>query len=115
MIGRPRGFGVVVGLLLWGADRARRGGRTESVPGWGTSLFVGAAQALALAQGAVWAGGSDERLPLDAAIVFAPAGGLVVDALRFDLAAELHKRLGEGTLEAYVAGVPSEKRLRSPA
>jgi undecaprenyl-diphosphatase len=42
---------VVFGLLLWGVDRARRGGRTEDVPGWGTSLFVGLAQALALVPG----------------------------------------------------------------
>ena len=41
-----------------------------------------AAQQLARVQGAVWAGGSDERLPLEAAIVFAPAGPLVVLALR---------------------------------
>lgn len=33
---------------------------------------------------------------------------LVVDALRFDLAAALCEWLGEGTLEAYVANVPSE-------
>lgn len=33
---------------------------------------------------------------------------LVVDALRFDLAAALCERLGEGTLEAYLANVPSE-------
>ncbi len=41
-----------------------------------------AAQQLARAQGAVWAGGSGERMALDAAIVFAPAGPLVVEALR---------------------------------
>jgi propanol-preferring alcohol dehydrogenase len=41
-------------------------------------------QAFAREMGAVWAGGSPERPPeeLDAAIVFAPAGGLVVEALR---------------------------------
>jgi undecaprenyl-diphosphatase len=42
---------VVFGLLLWGVDRAQRGGRAEDVPGWGTSLFVGVAQALALVPG----------------------------------------------------------------
>jgi undecaprenyl-diphosphatase len=42
---------VVFGLLLWGVDRARRGGRAEDVPGWGVSLFVGVAQALALVPG----------------------------------------------------------------
>jgi propanol-preferring alcohol dehydrogenase len=43
-----------------------------------------AAQALALALGAAWAGGSDELPPeeLDAAIVFAPVGALVPAALR---------------------------------
>ena len=41
-----------------------------------------AAQAFALRMGAVWAGGSSEAKPLDAAIIFAPAGELVVTALR---------------------------------
>lgn len=43
-----------------------------------------AAQTMALSLGAVWAGGSDMPPPrlLDAAIVFAPIGSLVVDALR---------------------------------
>lgn len=42
------------------------------------------AQRFALALGAVWAGGSDEAAPepLDAAILFAPVGGLVPIALR---------------------------------
>jgi propanol-preferring alcohol dehydrogenase len=42
------------------------------------------AQAFALALGAVWAGGSDAAPPeqLDAAIIFAPVGSLVVNALR---------------------------------
>ena len=48
---------VLFGLLLWLADRAPRGragaapeGRGR-LPGWGTSLFVGVAQALALVPG----------------------------------------------------------------
>ncbi|MDF2447008.1 MAG: alcohol dehydrogenase [Moraxellaceae bacterium] len=43
-----------------------------------------AAQALALALGATWAGGSDEMPPvrLDAALLFAPVGALVPAALR---------------------------------
>jgi propanol-preferring alcohol dehydrogenase len=43
----------------------------------------GAAHDFALSLGAVWAGGSDERPPelLDAAIIFAPVGGLVPLAL----------------------------------
>jgi propanol-preferring alcohol dehydrogenase len=42
-----------------------------------------AAQAFAKALGAVWAGGSDEACPeaLDAAIIFAPVGGLLPQAL----------------------------------
>lgn len=41
------------------------------------------AQAFALSLGALWAGGSDEKPPqeLDAAIIFAPVGGLVPTAL----------------------------------
>jgi undecaprenyl-diphosphatase len=42
---------VVFGLLLWLVDRARQGGRHEDVPGWGTSLLVGMAQAVALVPG----------------------------------------------------------------
>jgi propanol-preferring alcohol dehydrogenase len=41
-----------------------------------------AAQAFAKRMGAVWAGGSSDSQPLDAAIIFAPAGELVVTALR---------------------------------
>jgi len=56
----------------------------------GRKLFVftrpgdGAAQAFALRLGADWAGGSDETPPepLDAAIIYAPAGELVPAALR---------------------------------
>jgi undecaprenyl-diphosphatase len=42
---------VVFGLVLWLVDRARAGGRKDDVPGWGTSLIVGVAQALALVPG----------------------------------------------------------------
>jgi propanol-preferring alcohol dehydrogenase len=43
-----------------------------------------AAQAFAREMGAVWAGGSSDAPPeqLDAAVIFAPAGALVVEALR---------------------------------
>ena len=41
-----------------------------------------AAQSFAKRMGAVWAGGTSESRPLDAAILFAPAGELVVTALR---------------------------------
>jgi len=41
-------------------------------------------QKLALDLGAVWAGGSDDEPPekVDAAMIFAPAGELVIPALR---------------------------------
>jgi undecaprenyl-diphosphatase len=42
---------VAFGLLLWLVDRGRRGGRHEDFPGWGTSLLVGVAQAVALVPG----------------------------------------------------------------
>jgi undecaprenyl-diphosphatase len=42
---------LVFGLLMWLVDRARQGGRQADIPGWGTSLFVGVAQALALVPG----------------------------------------------------------------
>ncbi len=54
----------------------------------GCEVFVAtrseAEQARARALGAVWAGGYDDRppAPLDAAITFAPAGAVVIDALR---------------------------------
>ncbi len=40
------------------------------------------AQKFACDMGANWAGGTDQQIPLDAAIIFAPAGDLVVTALR---------------------------------
>jgi propanol-preferring alcohol dehydrogenase len=40
------------------------------------------AQKFALTMGAVWAGGADQQQPLDAAIIFAPAGELVIAALK---------------------------------
>ncbi len=42
---------VVFGVLLWWVDRRRPGGRHAELPGWGTSLLVGAAQAVALVPG----------------------------------------------------------------
>jgi alcohol dehydrogenase, propanol-preferring len=41
-----------------------------------------AAQDLAMSMGAKWAGGSDVQKTLDAAIIFAPVGALVINALR---------------------------------
>src|SRR6185295_5090935 len=40
------------------------------------------AQKFALTMGAVWSGGADQKQPLDAAIIFAPAGELVIAALK---------------------------------
>jgi undecaprenyl-diphosphatase len=42
---------AVFGVLLWWVDRRHPGGRRADVPGWGTSLLVGAAQAVALVPG----------------------------------------------------------------
>jgi propanol-preferring alcohol dehydrogenase len=55
---------------------------------WGCQVFVATRsereRARALALGAAWAGGYDDRppVPLDAAVTFAPAGSVVVAALR---------------------------------
>ena len=42
---------LVFGVLLWVADRFSKAGREDRVPGWGTALFVGLAQCLALVPG----------------------------------------------------------------
>ena len=42
---------VVFGILLWWVDRRSPSGRHADVPGWGTSLLVGMAQAVALVPG----------------------------------------------------------------
>jgi undecaprenyl-diphosphatase len=42
---------AVFGFLLWWVDRTRPAGREERNPGWGTSLVMGTAQALALVPG----------------------------------------------------------------
>ena len=42
---------LVFGLLLWAADRFSRPGRDDRVPGWGSAIGVGLAQALALVPG----------------------------------------------------------------
>ena len=72
------GFGAAAHIL---AQVARADGRTVFAF---TRPGDEAAMKFALACGAHWAGGSDEppREPLDAAIIFAPAGELVPRALR---------------------------------
>lgn len=42
---------LVFGLLLWAADRFTRTQRDDRAPGWGTALYVGFAQCLALVPG----------------------------------------------------------------
>ena len=42
---------LVFGLLLWAADHFSRRHRDDRAPGWGTALFVGFAQCLALVPG----------------------------------------------------------------
>lgn len=42
---------VVFGFLLWAVDRLRPPGRDEDVPGWGTCMAMGLAQAVALVPG----------------------------------------------------------------
>lgn len=72
------GFGAAAHIV---AQVARHQGRTVFAF---TRPGDDAAQGLARALGAAWAGGSDEAPPepLDAAILFAPAGALVPTALR---------------------------------
>ncbi len=72
------GFGAAAHIVTQVALRQRR-----SVYAF-TRVGDGAAQAFARSLGAVWAGSSEEMPPvsLDAAIVFAPVGALVPQALR---------------------------------
>ena len=42
---------VIFGFLLWAVDRLRPPGRDEDVPGWGTCMAMGLAQAVALVPG----------------------------------------------------------------
>jgi undecaprenyl-diphosphatase len=42
---------VVFGFLLWWVDRVRPADRDAAIPGWGTCLLVGCAQAIALVPG----------------------------------------------------------------
>lgn len=71
------GIGAAAHIILQVAGLERRETYAFTRPGDDTS------QAFARSMGAVWAGGSDERPPceLDAAIIFAPVGGLVPAAL----------------------------------
>jgi alcohol dehydrogenase, propanol-preferring len=84
---RIAGEGVALGLYGFGAAAhilaqvaAWQGRRVYAF----TRAGDAAAQTFAKSVGAVWTGGSDELPPepLDAAIIFAPVGGLVVSALK---------------------------------
>jgi alcohol dehydrogenase, propanol-preferring len=74
-------------LALWGFGSSAHV-TVQIARHWGCTVYVStrdpAHRRLALELGAVWAGGSGEAFPtkVDAAIVFAPAGGLVPVALR---------------------------------
>jgi len=72
------GFGAAAHILAQVAKWQRRSVYAFTKPGDTHT------QAFALSLGAIWAGGSDERVPepLDAAIIFAPVGALVPVALR---------------------------------
>ena len=72
------GFGAAAHIILQVARHEGRQVYAFTRPG--NTL----GQAFARSMGAVWAGGSDSKPPepLDAAIIFAPAGGLVPTALR---------------------------------
>jgi propanol-preferring alcohol dehydrogenase len=72
------GFGAAGHILAQVAKWQRRSVYAFTKPGDTHT------QAFALSLGAIWAGGSDERVPepLDAAIIFAPVGALVPVALR---------------------------------
>ena len=72
------GFGAAAHIVAQVARHQRRSTYAFTRPG------DAATQAFARGLGAAWAGGSDEDPPepLDAAIVFAPVGGLIPSALR---------------------------------
>ena len=81
----PGSAGARVGLYGFGAS-ARLA--LQIARAWGVEAYVATRaareQQRALQLGAVWAGGYDDRpsVPLDAAVTFAPAGSVVVAALR---------------------------------
>src|SRR6185369_4422558 len=95
---------LCAGLIGWRCYRMAGAGQALGLYGFGAAAHIlaqvavwqgrrvyaftrrgdTAAQAFARSLGAVWAGGSDELPPepLDAAIIFAPAGALVPAALK---------------------------------
>jgi propanol-preferring alcohol dehydrogenase len=95
---------MCAGLIGWRSLVAAGDGRILGIYGFGAAAHIitqvcrwqrrevfaftrpGDVQAQIFARqlGAAWAGGSDEKppVPMDAAIIFAPVGPLVIDALR---------------------------------
>jgi propanol-preferring alcohol dehydrogenase len=95
---------MCAGLIGWRSLVAAGDGRILGIYGFGAAAHIitqvcrwqrrevfaftrpGDVQAQVFARqlGAAWAGGSDEKppVPMDAAIIFAPVGSLVIDALR---------------------------------
>jgi len=82
---------AVFGFLLWWVDRIRPVGNDPRVPGWGTCLLMGAAQALALVPGVSRSG---------ITITAGRAGGLSrVAAARFSFLLATPVTFGAGLLE----------------
>jgi undecaprenyl-diphosphatase len=86
---------LVFGFLLWWIDRARPATRHERVPGWGTCLFVGAAQTLALVPGV-----SRSGVTMTAARL---AGLTRVDSARFSFLLATPITLGACLVESHHA------------
>ncbi len=82
---------VIFGFLLWAVDRMRPPGRDEDVPGWGTCMAMGLAQALALVPGVSRSG---------ITITAGRAAGLSrVSAARFSFLLATPITFGAGVLE----------------
>jgi undecaprenyl-diphosphatase len=91
---------AIFGLLLWAVDRFRPAGTTTAVPGWGATIGVGLAQAIALVPGVSRSG---------VTITAGRAGGLErVSAARFSFLLATPITLGAGLLELHhlSPGVP---------
>jgi undecaprenyl-diphosphatase len=82
---------VIFGFLLWAVDRVRPPGRDENVPGWGTCMAMGVAQAIALVPGVSRSG---------VTITAGRASGLTrVSAARFSFLLATPITFGAGLLE----------------
>ena len=82
---------VIFGFLLWAVDRLRPPGRDDDVPGWGTCMVMGIAQAVALVPGVSRSG---------VTITAGRAAGLSrVSAARFSFLLATPITFGAGLLE----------------